>query len=82
MTLTGLEAGLLSGAVATVTFFGTKAFCEWRSVTKQDCRVCHDETRKQLKEICKKLDLQVKVNRIILTKFRVPVEEQNGLEEL
>ena len=80
MTLTGLEAALLSGAVATVTFWGTKAFCEWHSVTKSDCKKCHQESKNRLDEICKKLEQQVKVNRIILTKLRVSVEQQNELE--
>lgn len=79
--LTGLEAVLLAGAVGLVSCFGTKTFCEWRSVTQKDCSKCHDETRKSLLEICRKLDRQWEVNRVILTKMRVPLEDQIELEK-
>lgn len=81
MTLTGLEAALLAGAVGLVSCFGTKTFCEWRSVTQKDCSKCHDETRKSLQEICRKLDRQWEVNRVILTKMRISVEDQIELEK-
>lgn len=81
MMLTGLESSLLAGAVCLVSCFGTKTFCEWRSVTQKDCSKCHDETRKTLTEICRKLDRQWEVNRVILTKLRIPVEAQIELEK-